>query len=173
MSPAVGHPGWVLAPLVLGPDRIPPVTDPSQASRCPELSVLSAMAHCATHPERDRIYGAMLVGLDAVDDDQATLYHDVVMAVLPQAARRHLEALMAKSVLDRYQREFARKYVRQGLTEGEARGEVKALLTVLSARGFDVPDEVRARVTGCADVDQLDKWISRAATATSIDEVFA
>ena len=73
-------------PLVLGPDRIPPVTDPAQARRCPELAVLSAMTHGATHPERDRIYQALLAGLEDVDDDQATLYHDVVMAVL---RRRH------------------------------------------------------------------------------------
>lgn len=169
---AIGHPGWVLTPLVLGPDRIPPVTDLSQARRCPELAVLSAMTHCATHPERDQIYHALLVGLEGVDDDQATLYHDVLMAVLPEAARRHLEDLMSTGLRE-YQSEFARKYVGQGLTEGEAKGEAKALLTVLATRGIDVPDEVRERITGCMDLDQLETWISRAVTATSIDEVFA
>jgi hypothetical protein len=169
----VGHPGWVLTPLVLGPEQVPPVTDPELARRWPELAVMSAMTHGATHIERDRIYRALLDGLEAVDDDQATLYHDVVMAVLPEAARRHLEALMASRLVDRYHSEFARKYVKQGLAEDRAEGEARALLTVLAARGIKVPDDLHDRITGCTDLDQLDTWISRAGTATSIDEVFA
>src|SRR5947199_5174446 len=31
----LGHPGWVLAPLVLGPDRVPVVTDVDQATKNP------------------------------------------------------------------------------------------------------------------------------------------
>lgn len=43
-----GHPGFVLTPLVLGPEKVPVVTDPEQARAVPELSVLSAMAHGRT-----------------------------------------------------------------------------------------------------------------------------
>lgn len=71
--------------------------------------------------------------------------------------------------LREYQSEWVRKNVRQGRAEGEA----KALLTVLATRGFEVPDEVRERITGCADPDQLDKWVSRAVTAKTLDEVFS
>lgn len=41
----LGHPGSTLTPLVLGPDQIPQVVDPEQATRLPELAVLSALAH--------------------------------------------------------------------------------------------------------------------------------
>ena len=32
---------------------------------------------------------------------------------------------------------------------------------------------IRALIGACSDSDQLEVWISRAATATTIDEVFA
>jgi hypothetical protein len=41
----LGHPGFVLHPLVAGPDAIPVLTDEQAARRDPELAVLSAMAH--------------------------------------------------------------------------------------------------------------------------------
>jgi hypothetical protein len=46
------------------------------------------------------------------------------------------------------------------------------VLLVLTARGIDVPDHVRTRITSCTDQTQLDTWLKRAATATSIDELF-
>ena len=72
-----------------------------------------------------------------------------------------------------YQSDFARRYVSQGRTEGRAEGEAKAVLAVLDARGIDVPEDARARITGCADLDQLDTWVRRAATATSVEDLFA
>ncbi len=54
-----------------------------------------------------------------------------------------------------------------------SQGEANALFEVLDVRGSDVSDEIRARVTGCTDIQQLRVWIRRAATADSIDDVFA
>lgn len=48
-----------------------------------------------------------------------------------------------------------------------------AVLTVLHARGVDVPPEAQARVASCTAGEQLDAWLRRAATAVSIDELFA
>lgn len=62
-----------------------------------------------------------------------------------------------------------RRYVFQGRAEGEA----SAVLAVLDARGIEISDAVRARVTACTDIDQLDGWVRRAATATSVDDLFA
>jgi predicted transposase YdaD len=61
----------------------------------------------------------------------------------------------------------------KGKAEGKAEGEAKALLAVLTARGLRVSDELRARILAAAEVSQLEAWIVRAATAASIDEVFA
>lgn len=45
----VGHPGFVLTPLVIGPSTTPVVTDLERARELPGLAVLSAYAH-GQHP---------------------------------------------------------------------------------------------------------------------------
>lgn len=119
------------------------------------LAVLSAMAH-GSHPDRSGVLDALLGALAAVDEQRATLYSDVVLAALPVAARCYLEALMSTGTHE-YQSEFVRRYVFQGRAEGKAEGEAMAVLSVLDARGIDVPEDARARITGCADLDQLER----------------
>lgn len=68
----LGHPGWTLSPLVLGPDRVPVVTDAVEAARAPELAVLSAMAH-GGRPDRTGVLHALVSALAAVDEERATL----------------------------------------------------------------------------------------------------
>ncbi|PXY27751.1 hypothetical protein [Prauserella muralis] len=164
----LGHPGWTLAPVVLGPDRVPVVTDVGDAARAPELAVLSAMAH-GTHPDRDKVFHALLTALRTVDAQRTTLYHDLVLAALPEAARHHLEALMK---LGTHEYEYQSEFVRRNVVQGRAEGEATALLAVLAARGIEVPDDIRRRITGCTDLQQLETWIRRAATATSVEQLF-
>jgi hypothetical protein len=166
----LGHPGFVLTPLVLGPDRVPVVTDAGTAGAAPELAVLSAMAH-GDHPDREKVLHALLVALRTMDHDHASLYADIVLATLPEATRHYLEALMALGTYE-YQSDFARRYFAQGKTEGKTEGEAAALLAVLAARGIEVPAEARDRITGCTDLDQLDTWVRRASTASSIGDLF-
>jgi hypothetical protein len=52
-----------------------------------------------------------------------------------------------------------------------AEGEARAVLTVLEARGVAVPAEVRERILACTDLAQLDRWLHRASTATTVDDV--
>jgi flagellar biosynthesis/type III secretory pathway protein FliH len=80
-----------------------------------------------------------------------------------------------------YGSDFAKSYHAQGKAEGkaegeaegEARGEAKAVLTVLKARGIQITPSQQALVKGCASLAELDKWLERAGTASSADEVFA
>jgi hypothetical protein len=183
----LGHPNLTLTPLVLGPDRVPVVTDAGVAAQHLEQMMLSAIAH-SEHPERDQIFKALLVALDTADHDRAARYTDLVLTALPAAARAHLEALMATGTYE-YKSDFARRYYHQGQTEGRAEGltegraegraegrtegEVRALLAILNARGIPVPDDARTRITGCTDLDQLDTWVRRAATATTIHDLLA
>jgi hypothetical protein len=44
---------------------------------------------------------------------------------------------------------------------------------VLRARDVQIPDAARVRITSCADLDRLDTWLRRSATASSTDELFA
>ena len=168
----LGHPGWTLSPLVLGPERVPVVTDADEAARDPELAVLSAMTH-GGRPDRTDVLRALVSALAAVDEELATLYSDLVLDALPAAAHRYLEALVTAGTFPReYRSPLVRRYVGQGRAEGRVQGEAAAVLTVLDARGIEVPADARARITSCTDLDQLDSWIRRAVKATSIDQLF-
>lgn len=162
----IGHPGWDLRPLVLGPRQVPVITDAAQAANNPELSLLSVMAH-SEDPQRDKIMDSFLHATQGVDDERASLYADLVLAALPKATRHHLEALMGTGTYE-YQSDFARRY----FSKGEAKGEARSLLAVLAARGFAVPDSLRERITSCTDLDLLEAWIRHAVTSKSLDELF-
>jgi hypothetical protein len=51
-------------------------------------------------------------------------------------------------------------------------GRAKTILQVLAARGVAVQAEIRDQVLACTDIAQLDAWVSKAATAETVDEVF-
>jgi hypothetical protein len=163
----LGHPGWALQPLVAGPEQVPVITDVERARESPELAVLSAVTH-GDHPEHDKIFHALLGGLQTLDDEHADLYADFVLASLPTAIRHHLEELMSTGTYE-YQSDFARRYV----AEGKVEGKVSSLLEFLAARGIDVPESSRERITTCIDIAQLETWIRRAATIDTIQDLFA
>jgi hypothetical protein len=53
-----------------------------------------------------------------------------------------------------------------------ARGEARAVLAALDARGIEVPDPVREDILGCTDLNQLDTWIRYAVTASKVQDLF-
>jgi len=55
----------------------------------------------------------------------------------------------------------------RGKAKGKAEGEAQAILTVLEARGLEVPDKVRKVVLSCTDLAQLDAWVRAAVTTPS------
>jgi hypothetical protein len=61
----------------------------------------------------------------------------------------------------------------RGEAKGEARGRQAALLAVLAARGFKLAPAERARIRACDDVALLDRWISRAVTARSVEHALS
>ncbi|MEU7749882.1 hypothetical protein AB0B61_55980, partial [Nonomuraea sp. NPDC049158] len=60
----------------------------------------------------------------------------------------------------------------EGRTEGKAEEAGRSVLLVLAARGFDVPDDVSARIATCTDLAQLETWLARAATAQTLQGLF-
>jgi hypothetical protein len=177
----MGHPGLVVTPLVLGPDEIPVIIDPDEPAGNVELMVLSALVH-GTEPVAEKVFAAMFdvfhrADLDGTDEAQG--YIDELLAMLPQAAGQLLEAMMQTK-----QREYKSDYFRkvqaeaeakgkaEGEAKGKAEGEAGAILTVLDSRGIEVPDEARARIIGCTDLEQLDTWLRRAVTAASAGDLF-
>lgn len=167
----LGGSGSQITPLVLGPELVPVVTDPDQASRMPELAVLSAIAH-GGEKNHHAVLGALLSALGTIEEQQAFLYLELVHVALPESARRHLEELMSTDTGEELS-SLAQWYVKRGETRGKAEGEANAVLAVLEARRIKVPDTTRALIAACQDLVQLDTWVRRAATAATIDELFA
>jgi hypothetical protein len=194
----IGHPGFSLTPLVLGPSAVPVLTSLEQARNGPpELAVLSAVAHGRGEQglEVSRTAFDVIETDGRLDDDQRWIYTEVVLASLGEAARRALEELMSTGG-HQYLSEFARKYhsqgraegvaqglaegVARGLAEGEAKGlaegvaqgKADAILSVLKARKLAVPAEAEERVRACTDLATLDEWIARAVVVPSAEEIF-
>jgi hypothetical protein len=75
-----------------------------------------------------------------------------------------------------FKNEFLDKLEAEAEARGEAMGETagraKTILQVLAARDVAVPAEIRDQVLACTDIAQLDAWVSKAATAETVDEVF-
>ena len=78
-----------------------------------------------------------------------------------------------------YQSDFAKKYIAQGraeadaeeYAEGRAEGRAEALLIVLRVRGIAVPDAVRERILAQKDPERLERWMEKAAFASSVAAV--
>ena len=108
----LGHPEFVLKPIVLELRSIPAIHDASDTQGVPELAVLSALAN----PTLD-VATAALQAISPLPTDQGRLYLDVILGALSPSDRR---VLMQGYV---YQSEFARKYYFQGLREGRDKGK--------------------------------------------------
>ncbi|MBI2392022.1 MAG: hypothetical protein HYV09_20690 [Deltaproteobacteria bacterium] len=111
-----------------------------------------------------------------VDDARTGIYTDLILQALKGAPKRVLEALMKTGKYE-YGSDFALHYIglgrEEGRVEGRAQGEAQALLRVLARRGFAVDRAIEQRVLSCVDLELLGRWIDRAVTARTLEEVFA
>ncbi len=143
------------------------MTEIEEASRRPELGVLSAIAH-GKSDQGATIAAAVLPAIQGLDEDRARFYYDLVFNSMNDATRRALEEGMKGY---EYQNDFAKKYVAQGRTEGLTEGLARNLLTVLRVRGMAVPDAVRERILAQKDQERLERWLEKAVVASSVAAV--
>jgi hypothetical protein len=178
-------PRSVLSAIVLGPGEVPWIRTEEEASRRPELAVLSALAH-GNEPGGREVALAVLKALGALDAERGGIYYDLVLGSFDEEIRRALEQeLQMQPRKYEYKTEFARSYYAKGeakghaegeakgRAEGKAEGEAKALLAVLAARGLEVDAATRERILTCTDAEKLERWIVRAVTASSAQEVLS
>lgn len=171
----LGH-GQMWAPLVLGPEAVPYVS-PDEARAAPELGVLSALAH-ARGDRGLELFLAVVPALSERDDEAASVYYDLLLSALPEAARRELEA-MALSGKYEYQSDFAKKHFAQGevkgrtegRTEGQAEGRAAMLFRALEHRGLVVDAAQRARIEH-ATAETLERWLFRVMDGADLDGIF-
>lgn len=83
------------------------------------------------------------------------------MGVASHAARAELEEMM-----------LTKEYKNDFFDRAEAKGKAESLMTILSARNIGLSAEQHELVASCLDLAQLSTWTTRAATATSADDVF-
>ncbi len=101
----------------------------------------------------------------------------------PATGRRHLEEIAFEVVSQQRERLATEKaeHMRRrpailaryaaaeakGEAKGLTKGAARALLKFLVARGLEVSEAQRQEILGCQDLDRLDRWLDRAATASS------
>jgi hypothetical protein len=174
---ATGHPGFILAPLVIDATTTPLPGSPHTRNSSPKLAVLGALTGAIDLTnDNGRHQVLSILAAASLDEDRLETYTHLVRAAAPAPARLLLEALMATvfkdDFIDRIKAEGKAEGVAQGKAEGVAQGKASMVLRILGARGFDIPGPVRNAVMSCTDTDQLDRWGEAAVTARSIEDVF-
>jgi hypothetical protein len=162
-----GHPGFNLAPIVIDSSG-PPGRDGAAG---PYLTVFAASMggiNLESEAGARRVLDA-IASTEVSDADRSRLM-TIMLRLSSDAARQILEAMMTTS---EYEKTLAERIHDQGMAEGEAKGEAKALLRLLAARGLAPSEAQRNQVTTCTDSVQLDLWFDRAVTAATAAEVFA
>jgi hypothetical protein len=59
----------------------------------------------------------------------------------------------------------------EGRAEGRAEAQAESILIALRGRGIEVPAIVRERILAEKDMNQLTRWLEKAAVASTIGEV--
>lgn len=112
-----------------------------------------------------------------LDPDRATLYVDLVLSSMNEAARAALHAMNPANY--QFQSEFARRYFSLGKAEGQALGraegkaEGKAELVIrLATRKFgELTEAVQARIHAAAP-SELDRMAERLLSASTLEQMW-
>ena len=86
----------------------------------------------------------------------------LIEKALSEAARKALE-------MEPQIEKFFTEAHRRSYDEGKA----DALLMILKRRGLALTDEQQHQIATCTDLATLDRWLDRAFSATSVDELLA
>jgi hypothetical protein len=103
--------------------------------------------------------------------NQRTTIQDLESVLVPMLGEAAREVVMTEG--ERLIQQGELRGLEKGEAKGRAEGRTASVLAFLSARGMKVSEDQRKRIESCSDIPTLDRWIVRAATAPTIDEVFA
>jgi len=131
--------------------------------------VVTQSVDMTTHEARIGV----LEALAPAPADRRAGYSRIVRAVVSQTVREELEQLMKAVIKDPFIDGLIEEGLTRGMQQGKVEGEADAILRVLDARGLTVTAAQRTRILGCTDLQQLQEWITRAATATTVAGIFA
>jgi hypothetical protein len=165
-----GLPQWqtlTLRPLVVGPQNVPAITSVAEASRDIPLATLSVITH-ARDPEVGDMLTMLAAALRTTDEETARVFAELTELGLGDTAAAQSWSKMM--VVDT---SFFRSRTSQILrAQGRAQGLADGVLRNLSARGIEIPDEVRERVEACEDRELIEIWHDRSLTVAHAEEIF-
>lgn len=164
---ATFQPGSNFAPIVLGPEQIPRITDAGRALASPGLAVLSAIVHAHAASDAE-VAIAAVDGLAGLEPERARVYFHFLQGILDEVVFAAVEAHMGQHKIP-YRIPFARK----AFDEGQLVMIRQALLTLVEARFGSVSPELRQRIEGCADLAVLERWFEAVVRAADEDAVRA
>jgi hypothetical protein len=137
----------------------------------PALALFSLLCH-GRDAGVERAFPAVAEALRALGPKKGLLYNEIILAGLPEALWKRWEAYMTSTLGREYRSQVYREMDARARAEGEVLGRSGAVLTVLETRGIATTEAVRERIRACTDLDQMNTWLRRASTATSIGDVF-
>lgn len=153
-------------------------TDPRTAARNPAMAVFSCITH-SRNLKAPAILEATADALQEMEDRQAAQHLSGLLEIGlgDTPARQTWRKLMSFTNFFPGRGTLLEEAYLDGETKGEARGEAKgeakAILRFLEARGISVPDEARERITGCTDLDLLNRWLDRTPHVQCVHDLFA
>jgi hypothetical protein len=151
-----------LTPVIYGRRDMPRLTDLEKIAADPAAGVLSVFGH----GDDWHVAEAFAAAVKSFPEEQGVRYIEWAYDCGPELFRRIMEEKMATTDWP-VSTPFAKHHYGRGLAEGEA----SAILTVLTTRGIAVPDHHAAAIRACTDLDQLQQWLTKAVTATTIDDL--
>ncbi|MCX5413028.1 hypothetical protein [Streptomyces sp. NBC_00059] len=155
-------------PLVAGPHNMPVITNVAEARKDLPLATLAAITH-ADNPDVDAILKTMSVALrDTPEAIAGPVVEFIAQGLGNRPAAQQWRNLVAVD-LSFYTSPLSEE-IRD---EGRAQRGAEDVLRVLGARGIEISDWTRDKVTACTDPELLSQWLVRAAVAATGDEIFA
>jgi len=156
--------------------------DPEDLEKDPNklLQVQYAFLELPKVPEKRPDAGAALWAwlfvhapkLAEIPDDLPPGPYRVALDIANLANFTYLQLEAYRRAMDEIQQ--LREYGDMKYAEGLANARLaRALLAILGARGITVSTEARARIDACKDNATIERWIVRAATVGSVEEVLA
>ncbi|NUO48621.1 MAG: hypothetical protein HOV80_07165 [Polyangiaceae bacterium] len=165
-------PGFALTPVVIEPASLPIIRSVDQAAEHLDFAVLVALTRLGEAASRRG------ESLSQAAADEILHVAGAAMAIDDAARRRRLGSLLHGTAREPF-RATLKQFLEANdmgaleLIREEGRQEAKAttLIRQLRRRGFVVDDATEARILGTADLGQLDTWLDRVLTASSLEEV--
>lgn len=106
-----------------------------------------------------------------IDDERGRIYFDLIHSFFKKTPKVLEESMT--SVAFKYQSDFARRYVAQGIAEGKVEGRLEGrldiILELLAIRFGPLPESIQTRVRG-ASTEQMYAVGKQVLTAQTLEE---